>query len=220
MNNNVLRMGVSSKHYTNAYLEFLSKLGWESEHTNSRNYYRQLLNSAFDIDLFLMNTHDIPLCIDKGYLDIGVLQKSVIEEERVTVTESLELPFGIGEMVIAVPKNSCIKELKDLNHKIIATRNPNITKRFFSEKGMDVEIFKVSKGTEVFPHLSEDISGMVEYRKTGETIRANNLVEIQSIMKSSLLIVEKKATPLCIEFCNQARTYIENNNIPNEWIYV
>jgi len=216
----ILKVGISSKHYTVACLELINKIGWKLELSHPRNYTKKATGTQYDLQIHLMNTHDIPKCVQRGYIDIGILQYSVLTEERTNVIKLIDLNFGLGEMVIAVPMNSAIKRVRDLEGRTIATRNPVLTKKYFEEIRIHVDLFVVQNGTEVFPNLSDEISGMVEYKKTGETIRENNLRIIGSIFKSSLRCVSTVETPLIKDFCLNIRNFLSAEGIPGEWLYV
>lgn len=216
---NTLKLGLSSKHYTTACLELLSNMGYNFDRGNDRSYLIHA-HGNIKIDIFLLNTHDIPICLKKGYLDIGILQSAVLEEECISLKRLLDLKFGIGDMVIAVNEESSIDNIKDLNGRIVATRNPNLSKKFFDKHKIYPELFVTSKGTEVFPLMSDKISAMIEYRKSGETIKANKLKEIEIIMNSSLLLVSNKETELIIKFTNEIKEYFLDNKVPTKWISV
>ncbi len=94
--------------------------------------------------------------------------------------------------VIAVPNDSRIKTLKDLNGKRIATELVGFTKRYLKSKGIKAEVDFSWGATEVKPpHLADAI---VELTETGTSLKANNLRIIETILQSSTrFIANKKA---------------------------
>ncbi len=84
--------------------------------------------------------------------------------------------------VLAVPNESDITDVKDLEGGIIATELVNATRKYFQEKGVNVKIEFSWGATEVKARL---VSGIVELTETGSSLRANNLRVLDTIMTST-----------------------------------
>ncbi len=133
---------------------------------------------------------DVPTYVEYGCADLGVVGKDTLLEQGKNLYEPLDLKFGYCRLVVAEPK--ALQESDNpLNWSNIrvATKYPNITERYFASKGVQVELIKLYGSIELAPlvGLSERIVDLVS---TGGTMRANNLVEVETIAEiTSRLIV-------------------------------
>jgi ATP phosphoribosyltransferase len=139
----------------------------------------------------------MPRYVDDGVLDAGLTGKDWILEQGADVKEVAELNYakeGLRPVkwVIAVPKDSKIKKVKDLKGKRIATELVNYTKKYLKSKGVKAEVDFSWGATEVKPPYLAD--AIVELTETGSSLRANNLRIIDTILVSSTrFIANKKA---------------------------
>jgi ATP phosphoribosyltransferase len=145
----------------------------------------------------LIRAQEMPRYVDAGILDCGLTGKDWIMEQNADVHEVAELIYakeGLRPVkwVIAVPNESRIKTLKDLNGKRIATELVGFTRRYLKSKGIKAEVDFSWGATEVKPpHLADAI---VELTETGTSLKANNLRIIETILQSSTrFIANKKA---------------------------
>ncbi len=133
---------------------------------------------------------DVPTYVEYGCADLGVVGKDTLLEQGKNLYEPLDLKFGYCRLVVAEPK--ALRESDNpLNWSNIrvATKYPNITERYFASKGVQVELIKLYGSIELAPlvGLSERIVDLVS---TGGTMKANNLVEVETIAEiTSRLIV-------------------------------
>ena len=135
---------------------------------------------------------DVPTYVEYGCADLGVVGKDTLLEQGKNLYEPLDLKFGYCRLVVAEPK--ALKESDNpLNWSNIrvATKYPNITERYFAAKGIQVELIKLYGSIELAPlvGLSERIVDLVS---TGGTLKANNLVEVETLAEiTSRLIVNR-----------------------------
>ncbi len=135
---------------------------------------------------------DVPTYVEYGCADLGVVGKDTLLEQGKNLYEPLDLKFGYCRLVVAEPK--ALRESDNpLNWSNIrvATKYPNITERYFANKGVQVELIKLYGSIELAPlvGLSERIVDLVS---TGGTLKANNLVEVETIAEvTSRLIVNR-----------------------------
>ena len=142
----------------------------------------------------LIRTQDVPVYVEYGAADMGIAGKDVLCEQGRDLYEPLDLGIGRCRMVVAEPK-----ELKERDnpagwtHLKIATKYPNITTRYFLERGIEVEIIKLYGSIELAPlfGLSERIVDLVQ---TGETLRKNGLVEVETIMDVTAKLICNRAS--------------------------
>ncbi len=135
---------------------------------------------------------DVPTYVEYGCADLGVVGKDTLLEQGKSLYEPLDLKFGYCRLVVAEPK--ALNQADDpanWSNIRIATKYPNITERFFAEKGIQVELIKLYGSIELAPlvGLSERIVDLVS---TGATMKENGLVEVETIAEiTSRLIVNR-----------------------------
>jgi ATP phosphoribosyltransferase len=102
-----------------------------------------------------------------------------------------DLGFGKCYFALACKKGSDFYGGYD--EKIIATKYPNVARKFFEGKGMDVKIIKIEGSVELAPLLSL-ADGIVDIVETGTTIRENGLEVIEEIMPISARVIVNMAS--------------------------
>jgi len=190
----VLKLGLPKGSLQESTLKLFRKAGYHVS-ISSRSYY-----PSFDdpeIEAMLIRAQEMAGYIESGILDCGLTGKDWILEQNASVHEVAELIYakeGLRPVkwVIAVPNDSKIKTVRDLNGKRIATELVGFTKRYLKSKGVKAEVDFSWGATEVKPpHLADAI---VELTETGTSLRANNLRVIDTILQSSTrFIANKKA---------------------------
>jgi ATP phosphoribosyltransferase len=190
----VLKLGLPKGSLQESTLKLFRKAGYHVS-ISSRSYY-----PSFDdpeIEAMLIRAQEMAGYIESGILDCGLTGKDWILEQNASVHEVAELIYakeGLRPVkwVIAVPNDSKIKTVGDLNGKRIATELVGFTKRYLKSKGVKAEVDFSWGATEVKPpHLADAI---VELTETGNSLRANNLRVIDTILESSTrFIANKKA---------------------------
>jgi ATP phosphoribosyltransferase len=143
--------------------------------------------------LLFVRTQDIPEYVATGTADAGITGLDLVEESGRPVEVVLKLGFGRCRLAVAVPRLSGIRRLEELRGKRIATVFPRLTARFFSERGVPVEVVPLSGATEVAPHVGI-ADATVDLVETGSTLRQHGLVELAAILPSeAVLIASPKA---------------------------
>ncbi len=155
------------------------------------NYKRNLMVKTrnFDVELLLLRDDDIPEYVQDGVCDLGFVGANEVFEKDADVTILRGLNYGKCRLALAAPKNGPIKTVEDFEGKTIATSYPNITKSFFNEKNISVDIVEISGAVEITPQLevADAISDLVS---TGGTLRANGLQELFSILESETKLIQ------------------------------
>jgi ATP phosphoribosyltransferase len=192
--NKVLNLGLPKGSLQESTLKLFRKAGYHIS-VSSRSYY-----PVFDdpqIESMLIRAQEMARYVENGILDCGLTGYDWIMEQAADVKEVAELNYakeGLRPVkwVIAVPNDSRIKSLKDLNGKRIATELVGYTRRYFKSKKIKAEIDFSWGATEVKPpHLADAI---VELTETGTSLRANNLRIVETILESSTrFIANRKA---------------------------
>ncbi|OGF66671.1 MAG: ATP phosphoribosyltransferase, partial [Candidatus Fischerbacteria bacterium RBG_13_37_8] len=162
---------------------------------SSRSYYPSIDDP--EIEAMLIRAQEMAGYVENGVLDCGLTGKDWILEQNADVHEVAELIYakeGLRPVkwVIAVPGNSRIRTVKDLEGKRIATELVGFTKRYLKSKGVKAVIDFSWGATEVKPpHLADAI---VELTETGTSLKANNLRIVETILESSTRFIANKKT--------------------------
>jgi ATP phosphoribosyltransferase len=137
---------------------------------------------------------DIPTYVEYGAADVGIVGKDVIEEADRDVYEPLDLQFGRCRLVVAQPTGvSTTHSLADWSYIRVATKFPRITERYYNNRGVPVEIIRLSGSIELAPlvGLCERIVDLVE---TGRTLAENGLAESEEIMRVTARLIVNRAS--------------------------
>jgi len=142
----------------------------------------------------IVRATDVPTYVEYGSADIGIVGKDTLMEQGKDVYEPLDLKFGYCRMVVAEPaKLATVDDPSSWSHVRIATKYPNVTERYFAARGIQVEIIKLYGSIELAPlvGLSERIVDLVS---TGETMRQNGLVEVETIAEITTRLIVNRAS--------------------------
>jgi ATP phosphoribosyltransferase len=134
---------------------------------------------------------DVPTYVEYGAADVGIVGKDVLMEQDSDVYEPLDLGFGACRIAVAALKGQASRDR--LSSKIrVATKYPKITERYFNQHGLSVEIVKLYGSIELAPlvGLADRIVDLVE---TGNTLKAHDLVEVESTAR---LVVNRASLKL------------------------
>ena len=134
---------------------------------------------------------DVVTYVEKGVADLGIAGKDTILENETDVYEIYDLGFGKCEFAVAGLKGDSI--YREDEYLKVATKYPNIGKKYFKEKGQKIEIIKLNGSVELAPivGLSDVIVDIVE---TGNTLKANGLEILEDICNISARIISNRAS--------------------------
>lgn len=140
------------------------------------------------IKVLIIRPTDIPAYVEYGAADCGVVGKDTLLEEKYELYEPLDLGIAKCKLIVAGPAEFNMDESKILR---VATKYPKIAAEHFSKKGITAEIVKLYGSVELAPLVGlADV--IVDLSASGETLRKNNLVEIETIAYiTSRLIVNR-----------------------------
>jgi ATP phosphoribosyltransferase len=147
------------------------------------------------LDIIRVRSFDVPTFVAFGAAQLGVTgADDLMEFDYPEIYAPLDLGIGRCRLVVAGPAEDLgHEELQRLSHIRIATKYPEITRRYFAARGVQAECIKLNGAVELAPGmgLSRQIVDLVQ---TGSTLKANNLVEIEQIAAiTSRLIVNRAA---------------------------
>ena len=150
-----------------------------------------------ELEGLIIRAQEMARYVENGILDMGITGLDWVLEQNAKVAELARLRYGkVGfrgvKWVVAVPRDSSINELKDLQGKKIATELVGFTKRFLKSKNIDAIVEYSWGATEVKPPVLAD--AIVEVTETGASLIANNLRIVETILESETVIIANKAS--------------------------
>ncbi|MBL8601797.1 MAG: ATP phosphoribosyltransferase [Myxococcales bacterium] len=139
--------------------------------------------------ILLLKPDDVPTYVEHGAADVGVVGRDVLLERGADLALPYETGLGRCRMVVAAPA-----ERASTSHDPVlrvASKYPRIAARHFAQRGIEVEIIYVQGSVETAPltGLSHVIVDLVE---TGETLRQNGLVELETVCEVSAVMVANR----------------------------
>jgi len=140
------------------------------------------------VEILFARPIDIPEYVASGVADLGITGKDMVLERRSVVEELLDLQTGRATLVVAVPEESTVETIADLDGARVATEFPAITRAFFAEHGVDVRVVTVGGACEATPHLGI-ADAIVDLTSSGTTLRTNHLRVVQEILTTTTILV-------------------------------
>ncbi len=146
-------------------------------------------NPELGLRCFWVKPADVPIYVERGAADIGAAGRDILLEYGPDVYELLDLRTGVCRMAVAAPEGFRDDPERTLR---VATEFPNIARRFYAERGRDIDIIPLRGSIELAPilGLSDVIVDIVE---TGTTLRENHLHVIDTVAELSARIIANKA---------------------------
>jgi ATP phosphoribosyltransferase len=141
-----------------------------------------------DLELLLVRTDDIPEMVADGVADLGVTGYDLLAETAFDIAVTAELGYGRCRLVAAVPNAHPARAVEDLAGLRVATAHPATAERFFTSKGIAVEIVTLSGSVEVAPKLGV-ADAIVDLVSSGSTLLVNGLRPIVTLLESQAVLV-------------------------------
>ncbi|MBR7083167.1 MAG: ATP phosphoribosyltransferase [Clostridia bacterium] len=147
-------------------------------------------NEAAGVRFFSVKPSDVAIYVEHGAADIGVAGLDILLESEPDVFDLGDMGIGKCRFAVAGKKGFEIDRERPLK---VATKFVNITKKYFAETGVSVEIFKLNGSIELAPILGmTDV--IVDIVETGATLRENGLEVIREIMPISAHLIANKSS--------------------------
>ncbi|ABL88380.1 ATP phosphoribosyltransferase (homohexameric) [Pyrobaculum islandicum DSM 4184] len=142
-----------------------------------------------DVNIIKARPEDIPYLVDSGRIWAGITGHDYIIESGSNVVEVLDLEFGKGKLVVAVPKTSGIKSIDELPPGArVATKFVNIAYNYFAELGKRVRIVRVAGSVEILPQLGI-ADAILDVMATGTTLEIHGLTPIATVLETSARLI-------------------------------
>lgn len=143
----------------------------------------------FPLEVFFLRNGDIPQYLRDGVVDVAIIGENILIEKGGDISIVEKLGFSKCRVSIAVPKESLIKSLKDLEGKRIATSYPNTVSKFLNKSNTSANLHIINGSVEIAPNigLADAICDIVS---SGSTLFKNNLKEIEVLLTSEAALVK------------------------------
>src|SRR6516165_2480071 len=194
MSTSTLRLGLPAGSLQEATGELFRKAGYKITFA-SRSYYPQIDDT--EIECTLVRAQEMPRYVEDGSFDCGLTGHDWVLETGAKVVELAELVFSKVSRkpvrwVLAVPNDSPVQSVKDLQGKRIATEVVQLTRRYLARHGVEAHVEFSWGATEVKPPKLAD--AIVEVTETGGSLKANNLRIVAELLQSTTrFIANEKA---------------------------
>ena len=155
---------------------------------------RKLILESADgrIHYVLAKPWDVPTYVEYGAADMGICGLDVLRESGRDVYEPLLLPFGFCRLSVAGPADRPDTPLRYESQPRVATKFPRLTAQFFQQRGINAEIIALSGSVELGP-LTQLADLIVDLVETGDTLRANGLAELRTILEIQAVLIVNRA---------------------------
>src|SRR5438874_6727939 len=189
----VLKLGLPKGSLEQATIEKMAKAGYNIS-VSSRSYIPYVDDD--ELEIRLIRAQEVSRYVEHGYLDCGITGHDWVQENSSKVHEVGEFLFSKAtrqatRWVLAVPQDSPIKSVKDLNGKRIATGVVNLTRKYLRQHGVKAEVEFSWGATEVKAH--ELVDAIVEITETGSSLRANKLRIVDTLLVSTPRLIANHA---------------------------
>ncbi|OGW76135.1 MAG: ATP phosphoribosyltransferase [Omnitrophica bacterium RBG_13_46_9] len=193
--NQKMKLGIPKGSLQQATVSLFKKAGFNIS-INERSYVPSIDDS--DLELYLLRAQEMPEYVYEGALDCGITGEDWVKERGVSdkikvVTDLVYAKQGLSHVrwVVAVPEDSAIKNVNDLNGKRVATELLNVTKDYLRKKKVKADVDFSWGATEVKVRVGL-ADAIVELTETGSSLRANRLKEIATVCESKTQFISNK----------------------------
>lgn len=145
------------------------------------------------LEVLVVKPGDVPVYVESGAADLGVTGTDVLREGNADVLEPLDLGFGACRLVVATRESAPYPALPGGVTARVATKYPRLARAHFAARGRAVEVIQINGSVEVAPLLGL-AHWIVDLVDTGNTLRANGLVERETILDCSAVLVANRAS--------------------------
>ncbi len=190
----LLMLGLPKGSLEESTKNLFAKAGWKIT-TSSRSYKPSIDDP--ELDGRFVRAQEVSRYVEHGFFDCGLSGYDWVQENNADVIEVCDLVYSRASTlrsrwVLCVPESSPVKTVADLEGKRVATELMNTTKRFFAEKGVNVEIEFSWGATEV--KVPDLVDAIVDITETGSSLRANKLRIVDTLLYTNTKFIANKAS--------------------------
>lgn len=194
MKDKILKLGLPKGSLQESTFKIFKKAGFNVNLPSSRSYIPSIDDPQ--IQCVLLRAQEMSRYVQDGALDCGITGNDWVLENKSDVVRISDLTYSKQSLnkvrwVLAVPQDSGIKKVKDLDGKRVATELVGVTKDYFQKNKVKVEVEFSWGATEVKVGAGL-VDAIVELTETGSSLRANKLVEIATLCESITQFIANK----------------------------
>lgn len=187
-----IRLGLPKGSLQQATFHLFEKAGF-TLNVDARSYFPDIDDP--EISCLLIRAQEMARYVQDGVLDVGLTGRDWVLEHGANVKEVASLLYAKAgfrpvRWVLAVPSNSRIRRVEDLEGKRVATELVQYTKRYFQKRGIKATVEFSWGATEVKPPTLAD--AIVELTETGSTIKAHNLKIVETLLESTTVLIANR----------------------------
>jgi len=189
----ILKLGIPKGSLQEATIKLFAKAGYAIS-VSSRSYAPRIDDA--EIECLMFRAQEMARYVERGVMDVGLTGKDWIVESGAEVVEVADLVYSKAttqgfRWVLAVPEDSSIRTVKDLQGKRIATELVEATKRYLAGHGVTADVEFSWGATEIkVPHL---VDAIVDGTETGSSLRAHRLRIVDTVVESTTKLIASKA---------------------------
>ena len=184
--NKAIRIALTKGRLEKDTVGLFEKMGFDVTELKEKGR-RLILNiPGENMEVVLAKAADVITYVELGACDIGVVGKDTILEHGGKYFEVADLGFGRCRFALATKKG--LDFYGGVGVKSVATKYPNVNRRFFESKQMDVDIVKIEGSVELAP-LLKIADGIVDIVETGTTLKENGLAVIEDVVPISARLI-------------------------------
>ena len=140
------------------------------------------------LDILFVRTNDVIEFVGDGVADLGITGIDLLAESGAELPRVRDLGYGRCRLAAAVPSDTPIQAIDDLAGLRVATAHPNVTRRWFEQARIPVDVIPISGAVEVAPRLGL-AEAIVDLVSTGSTLVMNGLRPIGDLLVSEAILV-------------------------------
>ena len=187
-------LGLPKGSLEDSTIKLFAKAGFKI--TKSSRSYRPSFDDV-ELDGRFVRAQEVSRYVEHGYFDCGLTGQDWVKENNSDVVEVCDLVYSRAstrrsKWIVAVPEASDIRTVKDLEGKRIATEVVNITNEFLKAKGVNADVEFSWGATEV--KVPDLVDAIVDLTETGNSLRANNLRIVDTLLYTNTVLIANKAS--------------------------
>jgi ATP phosphoribosyltransferase len=190
--NNPITIALAKGRLAELAIDLLESCGLDCEQVKHPERKLVLYDEREEYRFVLVKPADVPIYVERGVADIGIVGKDTLMEKNPSLYEMLDLGYGRCRLCIAGYPGEREQKLTSYNLRV-ATKYPHIARSYYGGKGQTIDIIELSGSVELGPliGLSDVILDIVE---SGGTLKANGLVVLEEICDISARLVVNRVS--------------------------
>jgi ATP phosphoribosyltransferase len=189
---NVLKLGLPKGSLERATLDLMARAGFDVQ-VGDRSYSPSCDDEELEVILF--RAQEMSRYVEDGVLDAGITGQDWTAENGSDVRVVADLVYAKARLarvrwVLAVPNESRIEKVEDLEGGLVATELIKVTERYFKKRNLKVKVEFSWGATEVKARL---VDAIVDVTETGSSLRANRLRALETVMESNPQLIANKS---------------------------